>query len=187
MTATVWNWLLLDKLPVTQSQNVPSFMEPEVSYWVHNILPLVPTMGQINVVHTLASCFFKIHFNVIFSSILDLAWGFFPSGFLTKILYKFFLHIYTYTYKAEPLNVYPPHRICICCLYYIISYNLSRYWKWPSTPRHVLTLAVRIHYNKKYIQESVNTKFFGLKINDHWNWKNHVEYVMCVCWRSRHS
>jgi len=31
-----------------------------------------------------------------------------------------------------------------------------------------------IGYKEKYIEESVNTKFLGLQIDNHINWKNHA-------------
>jgi hypothetical protein len=33
---------------------------------------------------------------------------------------------------------------------------------------------LNIGYNDKYIGESVNTKFLGLQIGHHLNWKNHI-------------
>jgi hypothetical protein len=31
-----------------------------------------------------------------------------------------------------------------------------------------------IGYDEKYIEESINTKFLGLQIENHLNWKNHM-------------
>jgi hypothetical protein len=33
---------------------------------------------------------------------------------------------------------------------------------------------LKIGYNEKYIEDSTNTKFFGLQIDNHLNWKNHI-------------
>jgi len=33
-------------------------------------------------------------------------------------------------------------------------------------------------YKEKYIEDSVNTKFFGLPIDNHINWKNHTEQMI---------
>ena len=35
--------------------------------------------------------------------------------------------------------------------------------------------AFLIEYKEKYIAETVNTKFHGLQIDNHINWKNHIE------------
>jgi hypothetical protein len=33
-------------------------------------------------------------------------------------------------------------------------------------------------YNENYIEKSVNTKFIGLQIDNHLNWKNHVDQMV---------
>jgi len=35
-----------------------------------------------------------------------------------------------------------------------------------------------IGYKEKYIEDSVNTKFLGLPIDNHINWKNHIEQMI---------
>ena len=35
--------------------------------------------------------------------------------------------------------------------------------------------ALHIGYTDRYIEEMVNTELLGLKINNHLNWKNHIE------------
>jgi hypothetical protein len=35
-----------------------------------------------------------------------------------------------------------------------------------------------VGYNDKYIEESVHTKFLGLKIDNHLNWKNHINQLV---------
>jgi len=35
--------------------------------------------------------------------------------------------------------------------------------------------ALRIGYKEEYIEETVNTKFLGLQIDNHLNWKSHTE------------
>jgi len=37
---------------------------------------------------------------------------------------------------------------------------------------------VHIGYKEKYAEETVNTKFLGLQIYNHSNWKNHVEQMI---------
>jgi hypothetical protein len=36
---------------------------------------------------------------------------------------------------------------------------------------------LKIGYDEKYIEESINTKFLGLQIDNHLNWKNQI-YLM---------
>jgi hypothetical protein len=33
---------------------------------------------------------------------------------------------------------------------------------------------LNIRYNDKYIEDAINTKFLGSEINNHLNWKNHI-------------
>jgi hypothetical protein len=40
------------------------------------------------------------------------------------------------------------------------------------------TPALSIDYNGKYIQESGNTKFLGLQIDNHLNWTNHIDKLI---------
>jgi lipoprotein signal peptidase len=35
-----------------------------------------------------------------------------------------------------------------------------------------------IGYNEKYIKESINTKFLGLQIDNHLNWKYHIAQIV---------
>jgi hypothetical protein len=37
---------------------------------------------------------------------------------------------------------------------------------------------LKIVYNEKYIEELINTKFFGLQIDNHLNWKNHIDLMI---------
>jgi hypothetical protein len=37
---------------------------------------------------------------------------------------------------------------------------------------------LKIGYNEKYIEESINTKFLGLQIDNHLNWKNHFDLMI---------
>jgi hypothetical protein len=65
---------------------------PNVSYWVQNILILAPILSQIIPVHTTPFYFSKIHSIVLFSPLhLGLPNGLFHSGFPTKILF-FVMH-----------------------------------------------------------------------------------------------
>ena len=44
-----------------------------------------------------------------------------------------------------------------------------------NNPSH---FALSIGYKEEYIQETVNTKFLGLQINNHLNWKSHTEQMI---------
>jgi len=37
---------------------------------------------------------------------------------------------------------------------------------------------LNIGYDEKYIEQSMNTKFFGLQIDNHLNWKNHIDLMI---------
>jgi hypothetical protein len=37
---------------------------------------------------------------------------------------------------------------------------------------------LHIGYNNKYIEGKVNTKFLGLQIGNHLNWKNHINQLI---------
>ena len=37
---------------------------------------------------------------------------------------------------------------------------------------------LHIGYKEKYIEETVSTKFLGLDIHNHINWKNHIEQMI---------
>jgi hypothetical protein len=37
---------------------------------------------------------------------------------------------------------------------------------------------LKIGYDGKYIEESINTKYFGIPINNHLNCKNHIDLVI---------
>jgi hypothetical protein len=42
------------------------------------------------------------------------------------------------------------------------------------SPQYLL----KIGYDEKYIEESINTKFLGLQIDNHLNWKNHIDLMI---------
>jgi hypothetical protein len=43
-----------------------------------------------------------------------------------------------------------------------------------NSPQYALSTG----YNGKYIKESVNTKFLSLQIDNHLNWKNHIDQMI---------
>jgi hypothetical protein len=43
-----------------------------------------------------------------------------------------------------------------------------------NSPQHT----VSIGYKEKYVEGSVNTKFHGLQIDNHLNWKNHINQLV---------
>ena len=62
-------------------------MEPEGSLTIHKCPPTVPTLNQLDPVHSTTFHFLKIHLNIILPSTPGLPRGLFPSGFPTKTLY----------------------------------------------------------------------------------------------------
>ena len=62
-----------------------------VHYCVHKNSPLVPNVNQINLIHVLPFCLFKLHFNIIFPSKPSLPSGLLPSGFPADNFYALFL------------------------------------------------------------------------------------------------
>jgi hypothetical protein len=36
---------------------------------------------------------------------------------------------------------------------------------------------LKIDYDEKYTEESINTKFLGLQIDNHLNWNNHIDLM----------
>jgi hypothetical protein len=40
------------------------------------------------------------------------------------------------------------------------------------------SMSLKIGYDEKYIEESINTKFLGLQIDNHLKWKNHIYPVI---------
>jgi hypothetical protein len=76
----------------------------KVQRHVHNNPPLDPILGQMNPVHVYTSCFFKVHFNIIFPPMSGLPNNLFLSAFPTKIFYTFSLFDVCYT----PCPSHPP-------------------------------------------------------------------------------
>jgi len=46
---------------------------------------------------------------------------------------------------------------------------------------------LRIGYKEEYVEETVNTKFLGLQIDKHINWKNHTEQMIPKLSETRYS
>jgi len=64
-----WNIVLTDRLIAQMLKKFPHHLsKPKVYYFVHNVLILFPILSKINPLHTILFYFFKIHFNIIVSS-----------------------------------------------------------------------------------------------------------------------
>jgi hypothetical protein len=72
----------------TQVWNI--LWNPKVHYCVHKNVPRIPTLNQINPVHTTLSYLSKTHFNIIHQPLTSgRPSGLFPSGSPTNIRYAF--------------------------------------------------------------------------------------------------
>jgi hypothetical protein len=58
--------------PFANQEKLEILWNPKVHYALQNSLILVPVHSQINPLHTVLSCFSKIHFNIIISLHLGL-------------------------------------------------------------------------------------------------------------------
>jgi hypothetical protein len=75
--------------PSTTQEFPKMLWNPSVYYHVHNFLPLVPILSQVNPVHTTPSISLLSIFIVFVHLRLGHLSGLFPSGFPTKTLYAF--------------------------------------------------------------------------------------------------
>jgi hypothetical protein len=56
------SWEVNSSVPI---QEIPSILQnPKIHHHVHNNPSLVPTLSQINSIHTLPSCVFKVQFSI---------------------------------------------------------------------------------------------------------------------------
>jgi hypothetical protein len=46
------------------------------------------------------------------------------------------------------------------------------------TTKNSPQFSIRIGYNDKHIEESAHTKFLGLQIDSHLNWKTHINQLV---------
>jgi len=85
-------WSLWEANSCSSSKEIPHLsLSQKVYYCVCKSPPLVPILSQMNPVHTFPFYFSKIHSDIIDNLCLCLPGGLFPSGFLIKILYEFFV------------------------------------------------------------------------------------------------
>jgi len=85
---------------------------PKVHYRIYNNVSLVPILSHMNPVHSFPPYFPKIHSNIIFLSTPRSCKWFLPSGFSTKILYKFLISHACYVSRpSQPPRLYHPNNI----------------------------------------------------------------------------
>jgi hypothetical protein len=58
----------------------------------------------------------------------------------------------------------------------VLSLDKTNVWKF--IPNNLSHCTLHIGYKEKYIEERVNTKFLGLRIDSHLNWKNLFEKII---------
>jgi len=61
---------------------------------------------------------------------------------------------------------------------YNLVLNLDKMNVMKFTTKNSSHSTLHFGYKEKYIEETVNTKFLGLQIDNHINWKNHIEQMI---------
>jgi hypothetical protein len=125
------------------------FMDPKACHRVHKSSPLVPILSQTNPVHPTPLYIYKIHLMLSTQLRLGLPSGFFPSGFLTNILYKFLF---------SPIRAKCPAHLILFDLIILIvlseDYKMHSSSLFSSPPRHFIPLRSRYYPQDSVLKHS---------------------------------
>ena len=122
---------LRSSLCLIYSTNSAHFLEPRGHYHVHNILPLVPILNQINSVYIFPSYFFKVHFSTVLPSAAVFSKWFLPLVFSSKTL-AFCLSHTCHMTRPFSTSTYPLRQTHMT--WFVMEWRM----KWCGSQKHLI-------------------------------------------------